>query len=134
MKVALGQMKIYYNNDGNVNAELDKDLELVLKKHGYRWDGSGMCMHDNDQESGIRDLIFRKEKIGDVIIDQAVELKRQNIKPKNIHIGNREYGALKNELGGAMSFFSSDPEQTKEMFYGLKIVRVLSENHLSVGI
>ena len=53
VKLKDGELKIFYQ--GDLNVELDKALESVLKKFGYeRW-ASGMSMN------WVRDLAFDKK-------------------------------------------------------------------------
>lgn len=55
MKLEEKHLKIFY--EGDVNPNLEAELEKVLGTFGYKWWGSGM-----EIDSQVRDLAFAKEE------------------------------------------------------------------------
>lgn len=50
-------LKIHYWDEGTINSEFDKKIEILAKEQGLSFQGSGF-----EIETGIRDLHYKKEK------------------------------------------------------------------------
>ena len=55
MKLKKGELKVFYS--GELNKKLDKEINVLLKSHGYKFWASGYDLVGN-----VRDLAFDKIK------------------------------------------------------------------------
>ena len=53
---------IWIEYSGKENRELDRELEKLLKKHGYEFAGSGWARYDPKVEGPLREIAFIKFK------------------------------------------------------------------------
>ena len=69
MQLKPGQLKVFYKMlvDEPINPDFERDIEKVLKKHGYESWASGFCLVD-----GVRDIAFDKRTDGRAVVVEGL--------------------------------------------------------------